>query len=122
MIRGLIAFGLLVSASVVAETFPDPTRPPAMLLGGDGGTANTPAVPRRPAGLQSTIISPSHRAAIIDGETVELWAKHGNEQLIEVNETSVVLKSARGTRTLTLFPDIRMTKFSGTPVATGEKK
>ena len=49
---------------------------------------------RPSSGLQSTIISISRRAAIIDGKTVELWAKHGNARLIEVNEGSVVLQGA----------------------------
>ncbi|OGS95332.1 MAG: hypothetical protein A3H31_07005 [Gallionellales bacterium RIFCSPLOWO2_02_FULL_57_47] len=58
--------------------------------------------------MQSTIISKSRRAAIIDGKTVELWAKHGNAQLVEVNEGSVVLRRAQTRQVLTLFPDVKI--------------
>jgi hypothetical protein len=64
----------------------------------------------RPSGLQSTIISESRRAAIIDGKTVELGAKHGNDWLIEVNEGSVVLEGAEKRRVLTLFPEVKITQ------------
>ena len=64
----------------------------------------------RSSGLQSTIISESRRAAIIDGKTVELGEKYGNARLTEVNEGSVVLRTAQTRRVLTLFPDVKMTQ------------
>jgi hypothetical protein len=66
------------------------------------------AMEAQPAGLQSVIISGQRRAAIIDGETVELGGKHGDATLIEVNEGSVVLKGAQGRQVLTLFPGVKM--------------
>ncbi len=122
MMRIFIACGLFVCAgAAAAENLPDPTRPPAT-ISGDGATTTVQHTDKRPSGLQSTIISSSRRAAIIDGATVELWGKHGDEQLIEVNEGSVVLRSTRARRVLTLFPDIRMTNISTRPIATGESK
>jgi len=61
----------------------------------------------RTAGLQSTIISRTRRAAIIDGKTVELGEKHGDARLIQVNEGSVVLQSGQTLQVLRLFPDVR---------------
>ncbi|MGC2164777.1 MAG: hypothetical protein WA632_02045 [Gallionella sp.] len=122
MTRISIAFGLIIYASAaIAENLPDPTRPPEMIIGGAAATT-APSADKHPSGLQSTIISSSRRAAIIDGVTVELWEKHGDEQLVEVNEGSVVLRNTRARRVLTLFPDIRMTKVSTGPFATGESK
>ena len=94
-----------------AEDLPDPTRPPAMILSsGSGSGAQEQEASQRQwsSGLQTIIISKSRRAAIIDGKTVELWAKHGKAQLIEVNEDSVVLETGQNRRVLTLFPGVKM--------------
>lgn len=91
----------LFSNAAAAEELPDPTRPPVSIA------APAAAAGAAPAGLQSIIISPIRRAAIIDGETVELGGKHGDARLIEVNEGSVVLKGAQGRQVLTLFPDVK---------------
>lgn len=98
-----------VHSPLIAEELPDPTRPPAS-LSAPGAAHGQSATESRSSGLQSTIISKSRRAAIIDGKTVELGAKHGNARLTEVNEGSVVLRSARTRRVLTLFPDVKMTQ------------
>ena len=96
-----------MSALCYAEELPDPTRPPTSLFApvAAGGAEAAPA----PAGLQSIIISRTRRAAIIDGETVELGGKHGDAKLIEVNEGHVVLRGAQGRQVLTLFPDVKIT-------------
>ena len=102
-------FCLLPSVFCYAEDLPDPTRPPASLAA-PGAAPGQSAPPTRPSGLQSTIISKSRRAAIIDGKTVELGNMHGNARLVEVNEGSVVLRGADTQRVLTLFPDVKMTQ------------
>lgn len=114
MMRILLAVSIaLCSAVASADDLPDPTRPPAFLMGTGTGSGTVPgqwSSGSPSSGLQSTIISESRRAAIIDGKTVELWGKHGNAQLIEVNEGSVVLRTAQTRRVLTLFPDVKMTQ------------
>ena len=93
-----------------AEELPDPTRPPAIIampVIAASGVAS--GVADKPARLQSIIISKTRRAAIIDGETVELGDKHGDAKLIEVNEGSIVLLSAEGRQVMALFPDVKMT-------------
>lgn len=103
-LSGLCALSL---SCAIAEEFADPTRPPAAIAApvAGGGTADEP-----PSGLQSVIISKTRRAAIIDGETVELGGKHGDARLIEVNEGSVVLKGVQGRQVLTLFPDVKLSR------------
>src|SRR5574340_1156975 len=99
-----------------AEELPDPTRPPAMIAEtgpAPGASPGQLATESRPSGLQSTIVSKSRRAAIIDGKTVELGAKHGNARLIEVNEGSVVLQGAQTRQVLTLFPDVKIDQKAG---------
>lgn len=62
-------------------------------------------------GLQSVIISPSRRAAIINGKTVELGGKYNGAKLTEVNENGVVLSGARGRQKLLLmFPAVEIRK------------
>lgn len=108
LMKQLAFFAVLFSFAATAEDFHDPTRPPDNLLAKPGAVPGQGATESRPAGLQSIIISESRRAAIIDGKTVELWAKHGNAQLIEVNQDSVVLQGAQTRRVLKLFPDVKM--------------
>ena len=98
-------FCLLFSAFCYAEELPDPTRPPASIA----APVVASSVEAAPAGLQSIIISKTRRAAIIDGETVELGGKHGDAKLIEVNEGSVILRGAQGRQVMTLFPDVKIT-------------
>ena len=97
----------LFSAFCYAEELTDPTRPPLSIAAPT--VAGGAEAPPTPAGLQSIIISKTRRAAIIDGETVELGGKHGDAKLIEVNEGGVVLRGAQGRQVMTLFPDVKIT-------------
>ena len=109
-------FCLLMSVpcSLNAEELPDPTRPPAMIFAPDTAPGQGAVENRWSSGLQTIIISASRRAAIIDGQTVELGAKHGNARLIEVNEGSVILQRARSRQVLTLFPNVKISR-KGSP-------
>ena len=102
----IAVFCLLSSVFCCAEELPDPTRPPAIIA---MPVIAASGVADKPARLQSIIISKTRRAAIIDGETVELGDKHGDAKLIEVNEGSIVLLSAEGRQVMALFPDVKMT-------------
>jgi MSHA biogenesis protein MshK len=109
----LLAACLLSLAQVAAaEPLPDPTRPAIDLgagTGGAGGGAEAAPVEAAPRGLQSTIISPHYRAAIINGETVRLGGKSGDSRLVEVREDSVLLQDAQGRRrVMELFPRVRI--------------
>ncbi|MBC3807572.1 MSHA biogenesis protein MshK [Undibacterium seohonense] len=87
--------------SVFAQNLPDPTRPPVSLLQSDAGVV----VPTGPI-LQSILISPQRKIAIIDGQTVKLNGKVGNQTLVNISETEVVLKSGKQLQTLSLHPDL----------------
>src|SRR3989338_2729361 len=97
---------LLMPVFCCAGELADPTRLPAILA--EPVAAVSGATESQPARLTSILISPTRRAAIIDGETVELGDKHGADRLIEVSEGGVVLKGAQGRQVLTLFPDVKM--------------
>lgn len=108
-----IALLLCLPHLAAAEVLPDPTRPAIDLnSSGSGGSAEA-AVPEEAAtrGLQSIIISPLYRAAIINGETVRVGGKAGDAKLVEVRESSVVLQNAQGRRSVVeLFPRVSIKK------------
>ena len=101
----LTAMLLCLPQITAAESLPDPTLP-AIDLNGSG--ADTVVIETAPKGLQSTIISPQYRAAIINGETVILGGKYGDSRLVEVRESSVVLQNAQGRRVMELFPKVNI--------------
>jgi hypothetical protein len=110
----------IIASTAGAQVLSDPTRPPPGLDGSSltSGVAAYPQV----RGLQSVIISPKHCAAIIDGKTVVLGAKHGNERLVEVSERGVVLQGENGRRSLILFPAVGMKPTETVPTGKQELK
>lgn len=113
-----LAGGLLCAAAPASaqEFLSDPTRPAIEMspaasgASAASGMAGAAAQPVPQAGLQSVIISPQHRAAVINGQTVELGGKVGDATLLEVRESSVVLDSAQGKRVMELFPGVHIVK------------
>jgi hypothetical protein len=100
-----------VQSAAAEDALPDPTRP-SIDLNSSGADSKTDVIPDEAAshGLQSIIISPRYRAAIINGETVMIGGKTGDSKLVEVRETSVVLQNAQGTRVVELFPKVSIKK------------
>ncbi|MFZ6846276.1 MSHA biogenesis protein MshK [Undibacterium sp. RuTC16W] len=98
-----IAVSLLSKpALVAAQSIPDPTRPPDTLL--LPATMASNEIAAGPV-LQSVLISPSRRLAIISGKTVRVNDKFNDQTVIKINETEVVLRNGKELQTLKLFPD-----------------
>ena len=94
-----------------AEPLPDPTLPAIDLNDtGKGGEPNVAPEDAATRGLQSIIISPRYRAAIIDGVEVGIGDKTGDSRLVEVRENSVVLDNVQGRRVVELFPKVNIKK------------
>ena len=93
-----------------AQVLNDPTRPPAGISANDtsDGAAAGPV-------LQSVMITPTARTAIIGGETVKLGGKYGDARVIKITESEVVLRSANGTETLRMYPDVTMKPVKPAP-------
>ena len=103
----LAAAMLFIPVAALSQVINDPTRPPADL------TVKAPVaegaaspVPR----LQSVIISPTRKAAIINGVVVELGGKYGDAVLAKVSEDEVVLRSGSSREVLKLYPAVDKTK------------
>jgi MSHA biogenesis protein MshK len=99
----LCAAGLVLAALAGrSAAVDDPTRPPSGLRAGGGQ--------RMGSGdglvLQTVIIAPGNRSAIISGEHVVLGGKIGNARLVKVNEAAVVLLIGSTQRRLELYPGV----------------
>lgn len=102
----------LAAGTAFAQGLSDPTKPPAGLYAGAGplrpGEAGDPLV------LQSVLIYPDTRSAIISGEHVWLGQKlDGGLRLVKVAETEVVLLDGAQRRTLKLFPSSEKRPVAG---------
>jgi MSHA biogenesis protein MshK len=102
----LAALALAGTASAQAA-LGDPTRPPnippgAVAVGQEAPGADAASLPR----LQSVLISPSRRVAVIDGRTVALGGNIGGATLVQIAETHVTLRTGGETTVLELHPGV----------------
>jgi MSHA biogenesis protein MshK len=114
--RAIIAGGCLLAAACAvpaafAENLADPTRPSAALDAGSGNpgagtTDGTSALAASEPVLQSVLIAPGRKVAIISGETVKLGDKFGEARVVRITENEVVLRTDRDQQTLKLFPGL----------------
>ena len=106
-----------VAAQVSTEQLlRDPMRPPAAIDAPASGKDAPSAAPL----LQSVMIGSAERWAIIGGERVALGARYGDARVVAITESEVVLRSAEGTRTLRMYPDVVMSQVK--PATQGAKK
>lgn len=100
----------LVAGAGWCQELSDPTKPPAGFYVGAG--AGRPGE-NGDLVLQSVLIFPDVRSAIISGEHVALGEKIGGLRLVKVSETEVVLLDGGIRRTLKLFPAVEKRPSSG---------
>ena len=94
---------LLPYTAALAQALNDPTRPPT------GFATDEPATAGAAGGglvLQSVMISPTLKSAIISGETVKLGGKLGSARLVKIAESEVVLKDGDETQVLKMYPSV----------------
>ena len=114
-----LALAAMLAASPLggaAQILNDPTRPPAGSYSSDAGdgAAGGPV-------LQSVMITPTERSALIGGERVKLGGKYGDARVTKITESEVVLRSASGTEILRMYPDVSIKAVEPAPSA-GKKK
>ena len=104
MLRTGAGAGVLVALCafhcVAAEDLVDPTRPPAGLGKFQADVASAGPV------LQSILISPTRRIAIISGKAVKAGEKYGDAQVVAIGENEVVLKTGKSQQVLKLYPSL----------------
>jgi MSHA biogenesis protein MshK len=96
--------GVLMSLAVRAEVLPDPTLPPAVMAA--KLDAASEAVSAKPV-LQSVILAPNRKLAIIDGVAVRLGDHFRDARVVRITENEVLLRGTNGTETLKLYQQIK---------------
>jgi MSHA biogenesis protein MshK len=99
---------LLVAASPVgraahAQALSDPMRPPSAQA-----AAGIAAPGMASSRLQSVLISPSRKLAVIDGNTVPLGGTVQGATLVAIRESEVVLQKGTERETLKLNPGVQI--------------
>jgi MSHA biogenesis protein MshK len=89
-------------ASAQRGALVDPTRPPSMSVESGAKESAAPAGPR----LQSVLISPTRRVAVISGSTVVQGGKYGNATVASISEGAVLLRYTDRKETLHLIPGV----------------
>lgn len=97
----LVLVCMAAASTAVAQALRDPTRPPA---GSEKGIGSKP----EHSGwiLQSVLISPERRYAIINGEVVAIGGAIAGAELVAIVEGRVTLRTQDGLRIVRLFPDV----------------
>lgn len=117
MNRALILVLLCFAGSASAQrgALFDPTRPPSARI--DSGVKES-AAPRGPQ-LQSVLISPTRRVAVISGSTVIEGGRYGNATVASISEGAVLLRYADRKETLHLIPGVmKRERLTGTAAQT----
>jgi MSHA biogenesis protein MshK len=98
----VLCLALLAPRTALAQVMNDPTRPPP------GYDAAEPDTGDSGGGimLQTVLITPTQKAAIINGVLVKLGEKYGDAVLIAVAENEVVLRSGGARQVLKLHPAV----------------
>jgi MSHA biogenesis protein MshK len=116
----IVLFASILAASMAAalaqgaqsddgeKAFVDPTRPPDMADVAPGNAA--PGKPMSPT-LQSVLIAPGRRLAVINGEMVRQGGTYGEAKVVRVSATSVLLRFPDHEQTLELLPGIEKSQW-----------
>jgi MSHA biogenesis protein MshK len=87
--------------AATAQARSDPTRPPSVVPS-SGAQEVEAELPSNQ--LQSVLLSPSRKVAVINGQSVALGGKYGDAVLAQISENGVVLKYGDRVEELKLLP------------------
>lgn len=103
LILSLLLAGWSANSAAPAQPLADPMRPPAAPeVSAEAGGASAKGAAR----LQSVLISPGRRVAVIDGRVFRQGERVGDATLVAISESHVVLQGPGGRETLKLIPVI----------------
>jgi hypothetical protein len=91
-----VLLGAVSAATAALDNLPDPTRP--SFLPGEAGEARTGTV------LQSTLVSPARRLAIISGRSYSVGSRLGDAEIVAIRPNEVVLRRGAQEQLLRLLP------------------
>ncbi|MBX9904535.1 MAG: MSHA biogenesis protein MshK [Burkholderiales bacterium] len=110
-----LILGFCGAAAAGAQGMMDPTRPP----GGMAAAAGDELVSAGPV-LQSVMLSPGRKVAMISGEIVVLGGRYGSARLVKLTESEAVLKNGPETTVLRLFPLVEKRVVGGAKNSPGK--
>lgn len=93
---------LLTAFAADAAPFADPFRPPRQMEQPASDGETKPPVAAR---LESVLIAPDRRVAVIDGQQYVEGARFGAGRVLRISESEVVIRHSDRDEKLTLFPD-----------------
>lgn len=92
---------VLMIAIAQAAPFADPFRPPRQAEQPAGSERAAPAAATR---LESVLIAPDRRIAVIDGQQYMEGARFGSGRVLRISEAEVVIRHPDRDEALRLFP------------------
>lgn len=109
--RAIFVAAWIACSVAQAAPFADPTQPPGAMPSGRSPESGAAEGPR----LQSVLISPNRRIAVIGGQTVPLGGMYGESRVVRITEGEVVLQAGQERKTLKLLSDVekRISRPSG---------
>ncbi len=90
---------LAIAPAAASSGLADPTRPPSINRTSTGEDAGGPV-------LQSVLIAPGRKEAVISGRTVKVGHQVGEARVETIAETEVILRNGKDVQVLKLFPGI----------------
>lgn len=103
-VLGLWAGGL---SPTLADTLPDPTRPPDAWLALQPATADSPQASKGDeAGLSVIVLGPTRKFAIIDGQLVRQGHSANGVRLVSLRSESAVVQTDNSTDRLSMSPAV----------------
>lgn len=112
---GLAGVLLLLALTSQAQALQDPTRPPNVsTMPVAEGKAAEPVGPQ----LQSVLLSPQRKVAVISGQSVRLGEKYGDARLVRLTDSAATLRRGRQEQVLQLFSGVHKTYGQPAPAAT----
>lgn len=110
-----LVLGVMTAGAAAAQGLSDPTRPPG------GQSESAEAVGTGGPVLQSVMLSPSRKVAVISGEMVALGGRYGSSKLVRLTETEAVLKNGADVTVLRLHPLVEKRAVGGAAVKSAGK-
>ena len=101
--QGIALAGMLITAAATAtaQGLADPTRPPAALaVPGSAAAASGGPV------LQSVMMSPGRKVAMISGQMVALGGRYGSARLVRLTDSEAELRDGAETIVLSLYAQV----------------
>jgi MSHA biogenesis protein MshK len=113
LLNALLAMGITIAVVpwAAAEILRDPTRPPN--LEGTALDGGAQAIPAGPV-LQSILISPGRKVAVISGQQVRLGDTVGDARVVRLTDSDVTLQRGKETQVLKLFSGVEK-RFANKP-------